>query len=49
MAAAHMGISLHQGLTPDQLSALLNIVEINLGPEYTTPLRPVIERFERKR
>lgn len=49
MAAAHMGICLHQGLTPDQLSALLNIVEINLGPEYTTPLRPVIERFERKR
>lgn len=49
MAAAHMGICLHQGLTPDQLSALLNIVEINLGPEYTTPLRPVIERFESKR
>lgn len=49
MAAAHMGIWLHQGLTPDQLSALLNIVEINLGPEYTTPLRPVIERFESKR
>lgn len=49
MAAAHMGICLHQGLTPDQLSALLNIIEINLGPEYTTPLRPVIERFERKR
>ena len=49
MAAAHMGICLHQGLTPDQLSALLNIIEINLGPEYTTPLRPVIERFESKR
>lgn len=48
MAAAHMGICLHQGLTPDQLSALLNIIEINLGPEYTTPLRPVIERFESK-
>lgn len=46
MAAAHMGICLHQGLTPDQLSALLNIVEINLGPEYTTPLRPVVEKFE---
>lgn len=49
MAAAHMGICLHQGLTPDQLSALLNIIETNLGPEYTTPLRPVIERFESKR
>lgn len=46
MAAAHMGICLHQGLTPDQLSGLLNIIEINLGPEYTTPLRPVVEKFE---
>lgn len=45
MAASHMGICLHQGLTPDQLSALLNIIEINLGPEYTTPLRPVVEKF----
>lgn len=48
MAAAHMGICLHQGLTPDQLSALLNIVEINLGPEYSTPLRPVVEKFEKR-
>lgn len=47
MAAAHMGICLHQGLTPDQLSALLNIIEINLGPEYTTPLRPIVEKFEK--
>ncbi|MDE5642442.1 MAG: carboxymuconolactone decarboxylase family protein, partial [Muribaculaceae bacterium] len=39
MAAAHMGICLHQGLTPDQLSALLNIIETDLGPEYSTPLR----------
>lgn len=48
MAAAHMGICLHQGLTPAQLSALLNVVEINLGPEYATPLRPVVEKFESK-
>ena len=48
MAAAHMGICLHQGLTPDQLSALLNIIEINLGPEYSTPLRPVVEKFEKR-
>lgn len=47
MAAAHMGICLHQGLTPDQLSGLLNIIEINLGSEYTTPLRPIVEKFER--
>lgn len=45
MAAAHMGICLHQGLTPDQLSALLNIVEMNLGPVYTDPLRPVVAKF----
>lgn len=49
MAAAHMGICLHQGLTPDQLSALLNIVETNLGQEYTTPLRPVVEKFKNKK
>lgn len=49
MAAAHMGICLHQGLTPDQLSALLNIIEINLGPEYTTPLRPVVKNFENRK
>lgn len=48
MAAAHMGICLHQGLTPAQLSALLNIVETNLGPEYSTPLRPVVAGFEKK-
>ena len=45
MAAAHMGICLHQGLTPDQLSALLNIIETDLGPEYSTPLRPVVDKF----
>lgn len=49
MAAAHMGICLHQGLTPEQLSALLNIVEVNLGPEYSTPLRPVVEKFENRK
>lgn len=49
MAAAHMGICLHQGLTPAQLSALLNIVEMNLGPEYSTPLRPVVEKFGKSR
>lgn len=47
MAAAHMDICLHQGLTSDQLSALLNIVEINLGPEYSNPLRPVVDKFKK--
>lgn len=48
MAAGHMAICLHQGLTPDQLTALLNIVETNLGPEYSTPLRPVVENLKNK-
>lgn len=49
MAAAHMGICLHQGLTPAQLDALLNIVEINLGPEYSNPLRDVVENMNHKK
>lgn len=48
MAAGHMAICLHQGLTQDQLTALLNIVENNLGPEYSTPLRPVVENLKNK-
>ncbi|MDE7081631.1 MAG: carboxymuconolactone decarboxylase family protein, partial [Muribaculaceae bacterium] len=39
MAAAHMGICRHQGITPDQLSALLNIIETGLGRGYSEPLR----------
>lgn len=49
MAAAHMGICLHQGLTPEQLSELLDIVQANLGSEYTTPLRPIVEKFKNVR
>lgn len=33
MGAAHMGICLHQDLTPDHLSALLNIIELPLQPD----------------
>lgn len=46
MAAGHMAICLHQGLTTDQLTALLNIVENNLGAEYATPLRPIVEKLQ---
>lgn len=46
MAAAHMEICLHQGLTVDQLGALLDIVERNLGRAYAGPLRPVVEEFK---
>lgn len=45
MAAGHMAICLHQGLTPAQLTALLDIVETNLGQQYTAPLRPVVEKL----
>lgn len=47
-ALGHMAICLHQGLTPDQLSALLNIVETNLGPEYSASLRPVLSKVSSK-
>lgn len=49
MAAAHMGICLRQGLTPAQLDALLNIVEMNLGPEYSKPLRGVVENMKKNK
>lgn len=48
MVAGHMAICLHQGLTPAQLTALLNIVETNLGPQYSTPLRPIVEKLSQK-
>lgn len=49
MAAAHMGICIHQGLTPAQMNALLNIVEINLGTEYSSPLRSVVEKLAKSK
>lgn len=47
MAAAHMAICLHQGLTTDQLTALLNIVENTLGPKYSEPLRSTVENMKK--
>lgn len=43
MARGHMGICLHLGITKQQLSALLDIVENNLGQHQTRPLREVLE------
>ena len=43
MAAGHIGICLHLGITKEQLTALLNIVEINLGKASSEPLRKVLE------
>lgn len=48
MAYGHMGICLNLGITPAQLAALLNIVETNLGPEYSNPLREVLENVSKK-
>lgn len=48
MAASHMGICLRQGITPAQLSALLDIVEKNLGKEYSEPLRTTVRNFADK-
>lgn len=42
MAYGHMSICLHLGITPSQLNALLNIVEINLGEASSAPLREVL-------
>lgn len=49
MAYSHMGICLHLGITPEQLTALLNIVEVNLGPASATPLRKVLKSLTTKK
>ena len=43
MARGHMAICLHQGLTKAQISALLDIVERNLGADSVAPLRKVLD------
>lgn len=45
MAYGHMSICLHLGITAGQLSALLNIVETNLGKSYSEPLRGVLTQL----
>lgn len=49
MAYGHMGICLHLGITAGQLSALLNIVETNLGKTCSEPLRGVLNQLTEKR
>ena len=49
MASGHMAICLHLGITAEQLSALLNMVETNLGKSYSEPLRGVLSRLTEKR
>ena len=48
MAYGHMNICLHLGITPEQLTELLNIVETNLGPASATPLRDVLKNLTTK-
>ena len=49
MAYGHMSICLHLGITPEQLTALLNIVEINLGKKSSDPLRDVLGQLTDKK
>lgn len=49
MAVGHMSICLHLGITVGQLSALLNIVETNLGKTYSESLRGVLNQLTEKK
>lgn len=48
MANSHMAICLHLGITSGQLTALLNIVEIGLGGNYSDPLRSILKQLTNK-
>lgn len=49
MFKSHVAICLHLGIMPEQLSALLNIVETNLGKNYSEPLRIVLNQLTEKK
>lgn len=49
MFKSHAAICLHLGLTDKQLSALLNIVEVNIGKTYSEPLRGVLNQLTEKK
>ena len=48
MAVGHISICLHLGITAEQISALLNIVEMNLGKTYSEPLRRVLNQLTKE-
>lgn len=48
MARGHMSICLHLGITTEQLTALLNIVEINLGKDSSEPFRELLKQVSNK-
>ena len=45
MVYSHMSICLHLGITAEQLTALLNIIEINLGRSSSDSLRIVLSNL----
>ena len=45
MARGHMGICLHQGITPAQLYELLSIVEKNIGKQEAEAVRKVLDEM----
>lgn len=49
MFGSHAAICMHLGVTPEQLSAMLNIVEMNLGKTYSEPLRKVLNQLTEKK
>lgn len=49
MFGSHAAICMHLGVTPEQLSAMLNIVEMNLGKTYSEPLRKVLSQLTEKK
>lgn len=49
MFKSHAAICLHLGFTTKQLSALLNIVEVNIGKTYSEPLRGVLNQLTEKK
>lgn len=49
MFKSHAAICRHLGYTKQQLSAVLNMVEINLGKTYSEPLRKVLNQITEKK
>ena len=44
MATGHIGICRHLGVTTPQLNSLLDIIEYNIGPSKTEPIRNIVNR-----
>lgn len=44
MATGHIGICRHLGVTSQQLNSLLDIIEYNIGPSKTEPIRKIVNR-----